>query len=154
MKQMHNRVMLMLLVIAMGIGLATTSGCNKWKLAVVAYEGAGEVLDVVKAELEILNEQGKLKQEDYERLAVSYNTAADMYVSAGKIMKEAMDIEDTVKQAKRLEDYFALIGGIRKFITEFTVFLKAGGIDTKKIDAVVDKYSAGYYRGVGLELLI
>lgn len=152
MKQIRNQAMLLLLIVVMGLGLVTTAGCNKWKLAVVAYEGVGEVLGVVKTELETLNEQGKLKQEDYEKMAVAYNTAADMYVSAGKVMKEAMDIEDTVQQARRLEDYFALIGEIRKFVTEFTGFLKAGGIDTKKVDAIVDKYSAGYYRGVGLEL--
>ena len=154
MKQMRNRVMLMLLVVVMGIGLATTGGCNKWKLAVVTYEGVVEVVGVVKCELETLNEQGKLKQEDYEKMAVAYNAAADMYVSAGKVMKEAMDITDTVQQAKRLEDYFALIGGIRRFVTEFTGFLKAGGIDTEKVDAIVDKYSAVHYRGVGLELLV
>lgn len=137
----RNSILAVLFVLIAGIGMCLTSGCEKWQLTTVSYEGVGEVLNSVRDEAQSLCADGVLDPNVCEQIKAGYNKARGIYIEAGKVLVDAMKLEDAAQKALKLKQYRALIDSIPPAIRDMIALLEASGANLEKIDAIVKKYS-------------
>lgn len=75
--------------------LCLTVGCqesDKWKNAVVVYESVGLSLNDFKAKAKELCDRGEIPPDTCAKLKDGYNKAVDVYVDAGYVLEEAINL--------------------------------------------------------------